>query len=52
MKVWELLMKIIIESKDLSFLEVKVDGSIPKPLEDLFSIKYDKGHLLFIPKDK
>ena len=52
MKVWELLYKILIETKGFTNMQVKVDGSIPTPLEDVFDIKVGKGFLLFCKKKK
>ncbi len=50
MEVWELLIDILEEAQGESFLDVRVDASVPKPFEEVFEIKKSKGMLLFVEK--
>lgn len=52
MEVWELLAEIIKKTKEVSSLKVMIDGTIPRPFEEVFKIKQEKGFLLFIEKEK
>ena len=50
MRADKFLMEIIRNMETEAYLEVCMDGSIPKPIEQFFEIKKAKGHILFVPR--
>ena len=50
MKIKTLIKILLDESEGITTMDIRVDGSVPIPLEKVFEIKAGKSWLLFKPR--
>lgn len=51
MRVFDFLIKLLEEANGNGHLLVKVDATIPIPIDGFFEIKKEKGFILLKPKE-